>query len=190
MAVDYEIVEFIDQAAYRAWLAANGSSVDGIWLRIYKKGSGVASVNYAQALDEALCFGWIDGQSKRYDELSFLQKFTPRRARSLWSKRNTEHISRLKDAGLMTAAGLQEVEKAQADGRWAAAYDGPADMQIPEYFIDELRKYPEAGLFYNGLSKTNKYAIAWRLQTAKTDATRLRRMEKLIAMLREGEKFH
>src|SRR4051812_21201173 len=121
-AVDYEIVEFVDQAAFRAWLLKNAKNVPGIWLRIYKKGSGVATVTYGQAVDEALCFGWIDGQKKGYDELSFLQKFTPRRARSMWSKTNIENVQRLTDAGLMTEAGLQEVHSAKADGRWAAAY--------------------------------------------------------------------
>ncbi len=190
MKPDYEIVAFKDSTVWRRWLDENHGKVDGIWLRLYKKASGMATVSYAEALDEALCYGWIDGQKKSYDQLSFLQKFTPRRPRSMWSKRNIEYIKRLKDAGLMTPAGLSEVEKAQADGRWEAAYDAHSSMEAPDYFLEELRKHPKAELFYNELNKTNKYAIAWRLQTAKTDTTRLRRTEKLIAMLNAGEKLY
>jgi uncharacterized protein YdeI (YjbR/CyaY-like superfamily) len=188
--LNYEIVEFPDQVAFRASLTDRGMDADGIWLRIYKKASGVVSITYAEALDEALCFGWIDGQKKSYDGLSFLQKFTPRRPRSTWSKRNIEHINRLKEAGQMMPSGLLEVEKAQADGRWAAAYDTPSNMQVPDYFLQALSKHPKAELFYATLNKTNTYAIAWRLQTAKTEATRLRRVEKIIEMLDAGKKLH
>jgi len=188
--ISYEIKEFNSQSAFRTWLTAHHEDYDGIWLRIYKKASNVVSVTYAEALDEALCFGWIDGQKKSYDELSFLQKFTPRRSRSMWSKRNIEHITRLKETGQMTPKGLLEVEKAQADGRWAAAYDTPTDMQVPDYFLRELGKHPKAESFYTTLNKSNRYAIAWRLQTAKSEATRLRRMEKIIATLNEGKRVH
>ncbi len=188
--MDYEIVEFADQAAFRAWLAKNAKNVPGIWLRIYKKDSGVATITYAQALDEALCYGWIDGQKKGYDELSFLQKFTPRRPRSMWSKRNIDNVQRLTAAGLMTEAGLQEVRNAQADGRWAAAYDKPSEMQVPKFFLDMLQQHPKAQAFYKELNKANTYAIAWRLQTAKTEAARQKRAEKLIAMLDAGQKLH
>lgn len=187
--MDYEIAEFQDQPAFREWLMVHGAETQGIWLRIYKKGSGVATVTYAEALDEALCFGWIDGLKRGYDELSFLQKFTPRRPKSMWSKRNIEHIGRLQEAGLMMPAGLLQVEQAQADGRWEAAYDAPASMQVPDYFLKELRKHPKAESFFATLNKTNIYAIAWRLQTAKTDATRQRRVEKIIEMLDSGEKL-
>jgi uncharacterized protein YdeI (YjbR/CyaY-like superfamily) len=190
MKPSYEIIAFKDSTMWRRWLDENHAKINGVWLRLYKKASGIPTVSYAEALDEALCYGWIDGQKKRYDDDSFLQKFTPRRSKSTWSKRNIEHIGRLKDAGLMEAAGLLEVEKAQSDGRWEAAYDAPSNMQIPDYFLKELHMHPKAELFYGGLNKTDKYAIAWRLQTAKTDATRLRRMEKLIAMLVAGKKLH
>ncbi|HET7060098.1 MAG TPA: YdeI/OmpD-associated family protein [Candidatus Saccharimonadales bacterium] len=189
-STNYEIVEFHGQPAFREWLMVHGTDTDGIWLKIYKKASSVASITYAEALDEALCFGWIDGQKKSYDELSFLQKFTPRRPRSMWSKRNIEHINRLKEAGQIMPGGLLEVEKAQADGRWQAAYDAATDMQAPDYFSKELSKHPKAESFYATLNKANTYAIAWRLQTAKTEATRLRRMEKIIAMLGAGKKLH
>lgn len=188
--MDYKIVEFRDQQAFRDWLTVHAKNTDGIWLRMYKKATNITSITYAEALDEALCFGWIDGQRKSYDELSFVQKFTPRRPRSMWSKRNTEHVERLKKAGLMMPAGLQEVEKAQADGRWEAAYGTPANMQVPDDFLEELNKHPKAKSFYATLNKTNTYAIAWRLQTAKTEATRRRRTEKIIEMLNTGKELH
>ncbi len=188
--MNYEIVEFSDQASFRTWLKSKSTEVPGVWLRIYKKASGIASISYAEALDEALCFGWIDGQKKSYDAVSFLQKFTPRRTKSLWSKRNIEHVERLTNAGLMTELGLREVDKAKSDGRWGSAYDTFTSMQIPEDFLVLLRNYPKAEAFFNGLNKTNKYAIAWRLQTAKTEVVRKRRAEKIIAMLELGQSLH
>jgi uncharacterized protein YdeI (YjbR/CyaY-like superfamily) len=190
MKPNYKIIPFKDSATWRRWLDENHAKIDGVWLRLYKKASSVPTVSYAEALDEALCYGWIDGQKKSYDKDSYLQKFTPRRPRSMWSKRNAEHINRLQDAGLMTRAGLLEVEKAQSDGRWEAAYDAPSSTEAPEYFLEALRKHPKAELFYSQLNKTNKYAIAWRLRIAKTDATRLRRTEKFITMLDAGEKIY
>jgi uncharacterized protein YdeI (YjbR/CyaY-like superfamily) len=157
---------------------------------MYKKATGIESVNHPEALDEALCYGWIDGQSKSYDEESWLQKFTPRRKKSLWSKRNIEHIERLRKAGKMTQAGEKEVEAAKADGRWAAAYDGPATIKMPEDFLKELAKDKKAEAFFNTLNKTNIYAIAWRLQTAVKPETRERRFNKLLEMLKKGEKIH
>lgn len=186
---NYDIIAFKNGPAWRKWLDQNHGKADGVWLRLYKKASNIPTVTYAEALDEALCYGWIDGQGKAYDQESYLQKFTPRRARSMWSKRNIEHVARLQKAGLMTPAGLLEVERAQADGRWQAAYDAPSTMEVPAYFLEELRKHPKAEQFYNTLNKTNKYSIAWRLQTAKTDVTRARRTEKIIAALEAGEKF-
>ena len=190
MKPDYSIIAFKDAAIWRQWLADNHACTEGVWVLIYKKATNVPTITYAEALDDALCYGWIDGQRKSHDERSFLQKFTPRRPRSMWSKRNIEHITRLAEANLLTDAGLLEVEKAKADGRWAAAYDAPSNMQVPDYFLAELHKHPKAEAFFNDLNKTNKYAIAWRLQTAKTDATRQSRTEKFIAMLSVGEKFH
>lgn len=190
MTSEYEIVEFKDQTDFRAWLDANHNNAAGIWLRIYKKASTIDTVTYAQALDEALCYGWIDGQRKKYDEISFLQKYTPRRPKSLWSKRNIEYIQRLSDAGLMSPMGLSEVQNAQEDGRWAAAYDGQGTMTIPDNFLKELRKHPKAAQFFKTLNKTNLYAIGWRLQTAKTETTRLRRQEKIITMLNNEDAIH
>jgi uncharacterized protein YdeI (YjbR/CyaY-like superfamily) len=187
---DYDVRGFADQASFRQWLHECHDSADGLWLQIYKKASGVATVTYAQALDEALCYGWIDGQTKSYDELSFLQKFTPRRSRSMWSKRNIEHIARLTAEGKMTPSGQAEVARAQADGRWAAAYDTPTDMKVPDDFLQELEKYPAAKEFFATLNKADLYAIAWRLQTVKTVAGRQRRMDAMLEMLRNGKKFH
>jgi uncharacterized protein YdeI (YjbR/CyaY-like superfamily) len=187
---DYNIIAFKDSAEWRHWLDENHASVDGVWLQLYKKGSGFPTVTYAEALDEALCYGWIDGQKKRYDEDSFLQKFTPRRAKSMWSKRNIEHVARLTEQGCMTTAGIREVERAKADGRWAAAYDAPSEMVVPPEFFAELKKHPVAEKFFATLNKTNTYAIAWRLQTAKTEETRKRRQDKIIAMLGAEQKLH
>lgn len=184
------MVEFVDPAGWRQWLADHHADTDGVWLRLYKKASGVASVTYAEALDSALCYGWIDGLVRSLDELSYVQKFTPRRKRSIWSKRNTEHIARLTEAGLMTPAGIAEVERAKADGRWDAAYDMPSEMVVPKDFLAELHKHPKAEKFFETLNKTNRYAIVWQLQTAKTEATRLRRQAKFIAMLEAGEKLY
>ena len=159
-------------------------------VRIYKKDSGVASVTYAQALDQALCFGWIDGQKLPYDADSWVQKFTPRRVRSNWSKLNIGHVDRLTKAGQMMPAGLAEVTAAKADGRWAAAYDSPANATVPPEFVTALARNAKAKEFYATLNKANLYAIAYRVQTAKRPETRTRRIELIVAMLARGEKFH
>jgi uncharacterized protein YdeI (YjbR/CyaY-like superfamily) len=184
------ILAFPTQKKWREWLHKNQKKSDGIWLRIYKKDSGVKTVTYAQALDEALCYGWIDGQKNKYDELSFLQKFTPRRKRSHWSKRNTGHIERLTKEGKMQPAGLAEVEAAKSDGRWEKAYDSPAKMEVPDDFLKELSKKPKSQAIFKTLNKTNLYSIAWRLQTAKKPETRERRIKAILEMLEKGEKFH
>lgn len=172
------------------WLAVNHGKCDGIWLRLFKKDSGRATVTYAEALDQALCFGWIDGQVKSLDELSWIQKFTPRRARSGWSKRNTEHVERLTKAGLMMPAGLLAVEAAKADGRWKSAYESPKNAKPPEDFLRALGKNRKAKVFFETLNRANVYAIVYRLQTAKKPETRARRMEIILAMLAKGGKFH
>ena len=190
MKPEYKIIPFKDSATWRHWLDQNHANVAGVWLRIYKKASATPTVSYSEALDEALCYGWIDGQKKGYDEESFLQKFTPRRAKSMWSKRNIEHIQRLTEQGRMMPAGIAEVERAKEDGRWAAAYDTPSDMAVPSDFLVELKKHPVAEKFFGTLNKANTYAIAWRLQTAKRPETRKKRMENILEMLKKGEKFH
>lgn len=188
MRPDYEIVEFRTAPSWRAWLGANHATTDGVWLRMYKKASGVASVTYAQALDDALCYGWIDGQSKSFDDVSFIQKFTPRRARSMWSKRNVEYVARLEAEGLMTPAGLAEVERAKADGRWQAAYDRPTEMVIPEDFLAAVAKNKKALATYETLKKTSLFTIGFKLQTAKKPETRANRMAAIIKLLEEGKK--
>ncbi len=185
-----QVRSFKTAALWRSWLEKNQTKYEGVWLRIYKKDSGKKTVTYAEALDDALCFGWIDGQKKTYDAESFLQKFTPRRAKSMWSKRNREHIARLTKEKRMTAAGKREVDLAKKDGRWEQAYDAPSDMVVPADFLTLLKKDKKAFEFFNTLNKTNTYAIVWRLQTAKKPETRARRAESLLTMLKAGRKLH
>ena len=175
---------------FRTWLASNYSQVDGIWLRIYKKDSGVATVTYAEALDQALCFGWIDGQKMPYDKQSWLQKFTPRRPRSAWSKNNAQHAERLVSSGAMASAGLNEVKAAKADGRWKAAYDSFGNAAVPDDFLRKLARNKKAKAFFETLDKTNLYSICYRLQTAKKPETRERRVRNIVEMLARHEKFH
>jgi uncharacterized protein YdeI (YjbR/CyaY-like superfamily) len=187
---EFEIASFKTGRSWASWLEKNCDRSDGIWLRLFKKDSGIKSINHAEALEEALCYGWIDGQAKKYDEESWLQKFTPRRPKSLWSKRNIEHITRLTEEGKMKPSGKREVEKAKEDGRWEKAYDPPAAMEVPEDFLKELAKHKKAKAFFDTLNKTNLYSIAWRLQTAKKPETREKRLKAMIEMLKKGEKFH
>ncbi|MET0893096.1 MAG: YdeI/OmpD-associated family protein [Pseudoxanthomonas sp.] len=180
---------FKTPAAWEKWLSANAES-NGVWLKIAKKDSGIASVTYAQALDVALCHGWIDGQKKGFDEQFFLQRFTPRRPRSLWSKINIGHVERLIAAGLMQARGLREVEAARADGRWEAAYHGFSVMEVPAELAAALNKSRKAQAFFDTLDKTNRYAFCWRVHTAKKPETRAARAAKFVEMLARGEKIH
>jgi len=172
------------------WLAKNHSKSDGVWLQFYKKASGKKTLVYDGALQVALCYGWIDGQSKSIDENSYKQKFTPRRSRSIWSKRNTEFAEKLIAEGKMKKAGLEQVEAAKKDGRWEKAYDSPVKMTMPEDFLKALSKNKKAKTFFESLNKTNTYAIAWRLQTAKKPETRAKRMKIILEMLENGKKFH
>ena len=188
--VDIPILSFESQKDWEEWLSRNYDLQVGIWVRFYKKGSGVHSIVYDQALDGALCFGWIDGQVKKLDENSYIQKFTPRRARSMWSKRNIDHVSRLEKEGKMQPSGIKEVEKAKKDGRWERAYDSPGNMEIPDDFLRELSKNKKALEFFDSLNKTNKYTIGWRLQTAKSADSREKRMKEILIMMDKGEKFH
>ena len=185
-----ETMSFPSSRDFRAWLSKNHSRSDGIWLRIYKKGSRVATVTYADALDQALCFGWIDGQKKPYDQQSWLQKFTPRRAKSGWSTKNTQHAERLIKAGEMAPAGLKEANAAKADGRWTAAYDSFGSAAVPDDFLKALARNRKAMAFFATLNKTNLYSIVYRLQTAKKPETRMKRMQAIIDKLARGEKFH
>src|SRR3984885_12642119 len=176
--------------AWDAWLKVNHAGSNGVWLCIPKKGAAEKSPTYGEALDVALCYGWIDGQKNSHNESSWLQKFTPRRPRSGWSKKNTEHAERLIQAGKMKAAGRVEIEAAKKDGRWKAAYDSPSSATIPDDFLKALSRNKKAEAFFKSLNKTNLYSIAYRLQTAKTPETREKRVKTILAMMAKGEKFH
>src|SRR5262249_39539363 len=158
---------FHSSAAFRSWLGSNHAASEGIWLLIFKKDSGEESISYAEALDQALCYGWIDGQKRLHDDRSWLQKFTPRRPRSGLSKINVQHAKRLINSREMPPAGLAAVEAAKADGRWEAAYDSFRNAALPDDFLKELAGNKEASVFFETLNKTNRYAITYRLQTAK-----------------------
>jgi uncharacterized protein YdeI (YjbR/CyaY-like superfamily) len=182
----------VDSAAeWERWLEANhGSTTEGVWLRLPHKKSTVPGPSYVEAVEVALCFGWIDGQGRGHDGSSSLQRFTPRRARSNWSRINTERAERLVAEGRMRPAGLAEIERAKADGRWAAAYDPPSKAEVPDDFLAELAKHPKAAAFYATLDRRNTYPIAYRLQTARTPATRAKRLQAIVEQLERGERFH
>jgi uncharacterized protein YdeI (YjbR/CyaY-like superfamily) len=187
---DYPILAFSSAEEWEQWLTKNYESVPGVRLQLFKKASGQASVNYDEALDAALCYGWIDGVKHAHDAQSWLQLFTPRRKRSMWSKRNIGHVERLIAAGRMRTPGLQQIEAAKQDGRWEKAYDAQSLSQVPADFLQALAKYKKAEAFYNTLNKANLYAIAYRLQTAKKPETRAKRMQAILEMMKKGEKFH
>ncbi len=180
-----------DQRAWREWLAAHHLESPGVLLVLAKKGTtDPTSLVYAQALDEALCHGWIDGQVNRRDEATYLQRYTPRRPRSLWSRRNVGHVARLTEAGLMTPAGIAEVQRAQADGRWAAAYDGPATMTVPDDLAAAIAADPAAAAAFAGLSSQNRYGMAFRLAGIRRPGTREQRVREYVAMLARGETLY
>jgi uncharacterized protein YdeI (YjbR/CyaY-like superfamily) len=184
------VVDVASARDWERWLERNHANVpEGVWLRLRRKGQAGSTLVYAQAVEVALCFGWIDGQSKRLDDISRVQRFTPRRARSAWSKLNTERAERLIAEGRMRPAGLREVETAREDGRWQRAYDPPSKAEIPKDFLLELRKHKKAAAFFETLNKRNTYSVVYRLQTAKTPETRAKRMRAMIEMFDRGEKF-
>ena len=185
-----QTLRFKTAADFRHWLEQNHVDSDGIWLRIFKKESRQESLSYAEALDQALCYGWIDGQKRPFDESSWLQKFTPRNPKSGWSKINTEHVERLTKAELMTPAGMEAVEAAKADGRWDAAYSSSRSATPPEDFLAQLSKNAKAEAFFKALNKANVYSIVYRLETAKTPETREKRLKAILAMLEQGKAFH
>jgi uncharacterized protein YdeI (YjbR/CyaY-like superfamily) len=186
---DDKVIAFKSQQAFEAWLARNHGTVGGIWLRIYKKGSGEKTVTYAEALDVALCHGWIDGLKRTYDEVSFIQRFTPRRSRSAWSKVNVGHVERLAREGRMQPPGLAAVEAAKRDGRWARAYDSPRNARVPVDFVRELKKDKAAYAFFQTLNRVNHFAIAYRLGSAKEPETRERRKQLFLEMMAKGQKI-
>lgn len=187
---DYETRLFADQAAWRRWLHQHHADVPGLWMQFAKKASGLMSVNYAEALEVALCYGWIDGQVQKFDESTYLQKFTPRGKRSMWSKVNREKALRLIESGEMQAAGLAAIENAKQNGRWDSAYDSPKNMEVPPDFHAVLAKNLKARRFFDALDRQNRFAILYRLQTAPKPETRAKRLATILEMLKKGEKFH
>jgi uncharacterized protein YdeI (YjbR/CyaY-like superfamily) len=181
---------FKTPAAWGAWLKTKHARSTGLWVRLYKKNSGIPSIDYAQTLDEALCWGWIDGQKRGYDEQSFLQRFSPRGPRSPWSQINRTHIARLIKEKRMQAPGLAQVKAAQADGRWDKAYESQSTAEVPADFLKALSKDKKALAFFKTLNKANLYAIHYRLHTAKKPETRARRFEQCLQMMKEGKRFH
>jgi uncharacterized protein YdeI (YjbR/CyaY-like superfamily) len=175
---------------WERFLAESHSTSRGVWVRISKKNSRVKSVTYQEALDTAICYGWIDGQKRKHDDGSWLQRFTPRRPKSGWSQINTGHAERLIIEGRMKDAGLKEVERAKEDGRWVKAYSPPSAATIPEDFLKALESNRKAKEFFETLNRANLYAIAYRLQTAKKAETRERRIKAIVGMLERGERFH
>jgi uncharacterized protein YdeI (YjbR/CyaY-like superfamily) len=175
---------------WEEWLEDNHAVSEGVWIKMAKKGAGTESVRYPEVLESALCFGWIDGRREALDERYFLQRFTPRRPRSRWSRINREKAEGLIADGRMRAAGLDEIERAKADGRWEAAYEGQKSITVPDDLQRELDARPQAKAFFATLSSQNRYAILYRLQDAKKPETRARRLSKFVAMLEAGEAIY
>ncbi|KYG66507.1 bacteriocin-protection protein, YdeI/OmpD-associated family [Bdellovibrio bacteriovorus] len=187
---DYQIKSFKDGKQFRQWLLKSHKKAAGLWLRFFNKASGKKTISREEALEEVLCFGWIDGQAKPYDEDSWLQKYTPRRSRSVWSERNTKIVAKLIKSKRMHASGLVEIQKAKEDGRWERTYQSPKDMKVPPDFLKEIKKNKKAYSFFKTLNKTNTFAIAWRLHQSKKEETRKRRIEQFIKMFASGKKIH
>ena len=185
---DLPVASFASREAWAAWLEVQHKKSDGLWLKIAKKGSGIESVTYGQAVEIALCYGWIDGQVRKFDECYYLQRFTPRRPRSKWSKINREKVTKLIETGEMKPSGLREVARARADGRWDAAYDAPSTATVPEDLLRELEKNEEARGFFSELDGRNRYVILYQIQDAKRPETRARRIAKYVAMLAKRKK--
>jgi uncharacterized protein YdeI (YjbR/CyaY-like superfamily) len=184
------IQAFENPAAFGRWLELNHASEPELWIKMFKKGSGQKTINWQEAVIEALCWGWIDGIRKSWDDQAYLQRFTPRRQGSNWSKRNCEHVERLIAEDRMQEPGLVHVRAAMADGRWEAAYSPPSEMTMPEDFLAALEQRPTAKAFFETLNRQNQYAIAYRLQTARKPETRQKRLERFLAMLENGEKLY
>lgn len=187
---DLQIIGFASAEAWETWLAEQHAASPGVWLKLAKKGSETESVTYPEAVDVALCYGWIDGQTKRYDDAHWLQRFTPRRSRSKWSKINRGKVAALIEQGRMQPAGLVEVERAKADGRWDAAYEAPSNATVPADLQEALDGNAKALEFFATLNKTNRYAILHRIQDAKRPETRARRIASFVDMLAEHEKLY
>jgi len=185
-----KVLDCASAEEWEAWLEQHHASESEVWLRLAKKGTDAKTVSRAEALEVALCYGWIDGQARTQDERYWLQRFTPRTRRSKWSKINCEAAEALIRAGRMKPAGLAAVEAAKADGRWAAAYAPPSKIEVPADLAAALDKNPKAASFFRELDSRNRYAILYRIQDAKKPETRARRIEKFVAMLARGEKIY
>jgi uncharacterized protein YdeI (YjbR/CyaY-like superfamily) len=181
---------FKNAKAFEAWLKKHHATSDGLWLQIAKKGADEPSVTYPEAVEIALCWGWIDGQKKGLDDQHFLQRFTPRRARSIWSKINVDKVAVLIEAGRMQPSGHAQIEAAKADGRWAQAYDGAKTSTMPEDLQAALDASPKAKAFFATVNASNRYAVLWRVQTAVKPETRAKRIAQLVEMLARGEVIH
>ena len=181
---------FKSARAFETWLKRYHASSDGLWLKIAKRGARERSVTYPEAVEIALCWGWIDGQKKGLDDQHFLQRFTPRRARSMWSKINVDKVAALIEAGRMQAPGHAQIEAAKADGRWAQAYDGARTSTVPGDLLAALEAEPKAQAFFATINASNRYAVLWRIQTAVKAETRARRIAQLVQMLARGETIH
>jgi uncharacterized protein YdeI (YjbR/CyaY-like superfamily) len=183
-------LRFATQRAFEACLRKNHASSDGVWLLIAKPGADKVTVAYPEAVEVALCYGWIDGQKKALDAQHWLQRFSPRRARSLWSKANRAKAETLIQSGRMQPSGMSEIDRARSDGRWDTAYDGARTAVVPPDLQTALDARPEARAFFSRLDSANRYAVLWRVQTARRPETRSRRIETLVAMLARGDKIH
>jgi uncharacterized protein YdeI (YjbR/CyaY-like superfamily) len=181
---------FESQRSWEAWLKKHHTDTNGIWLKIGKKDTGISSVSYSEALDSAICYGWIDGQKAPFDDKYWLQKFTPRRAKSGWSRINCNKADSLIAKGKMKPAGMRQVELAKADGRWESAYDSQSKIEIPDDLQKKLDKNQKAKTFFATLNSVNRYAILYRIQTAKKPETRAARIQKFIEMLSKHQKIH
>ncbi|MEU4109429.1 YdeI/OmpD-associated family protein [Streptomyces sp. NPDC027717] len=190
MTHDLETVVFESAEAFEAWLDEHHAVSPGIWLKLRKKGPGIVALDYAQALDVALCYGWIDGQKTKFDDQWWLQRFTPRRPRSRWSKVNRDKVAALTEQGRIRPPGQAEIARAKADGRWEAAYDSASTATVPDDLMAALTAVPAAAESFENLDRQNRYAILYRVQDAKKPETRARRIEKYVAMLARGEKLH
>ncbi|MFJ6569590.1 YdeI family protein [Streptomyces sp. NPDC091292] len=190
MTQDREIISFETAEAFEVWLGEHHADSTGVWLKLRKKRPGITALDYAQALDVALCHGWIDGQKAKFDEEWWLQRFTPRRATSKWSKINRNKATALIEQGRMRPPGLAEIERAKADGRWDAAYDGSRTASVPDDLAAALRHAPAAAAFFEALDRQNRYAILYRIHDAKRPETRANRIAKYVAMLTDGKKLY
>ncbi|GCE28764.1 hypothetical protein KDA_42480 [Dictyobacter alpinus] len=189
-ADNYPTLTFETQQEWELWLEDHHNEAKGVWLKLARKGSGIPSITRVEALDGALCYGWIDGQTAPFDAQFWLQKFTPRSAKSTWSQVNRDKVAVLQAAGRMRAAGIRQVELAQADGRWDAAYSSQSQVSVPADFQAALDENPQAQMFFDTLNKTNRYAILLRIQTAKKTETRVARIQKFVDMLADHKQLY